>query len=74
MTTDERQPYYESQRELLIELANALLGGAGTRLDPVARAAWDAATDEAQQRRAVVDSVASLTDPAAIALHAELRA
>ncbi len=74
MTTDERQPYYESQRELLIELANALLGGAGKRLDPVARAAWDAATDEAQQRRAVVDSVASLTDPAAIALHAELRA
>jgi dGTPase len=74
MTTDERQPYYESQRELLIELANALLNGSGKHLDPVAKAAWDAAKDEAQKRRAVVDAVASLTDPAAIALHAELRA
>lgn len=74
MTTDERQPYYESQRELLIELANALLNGSGKHLDPVAKAAWDAAKDEAQERRAVVDAVASLTDPAAIALHAELRA
>jgi dGTPase len=74
MTTDERQPYYESQRELLIELANALLNGSGKHLDAVAKAAWDAAKDEAQERRAVVDAVASLTDPAAIALHAELRA
>jgi dGTPase len=74
MTTDERQPYYESQRELLIELTNALLNGSGKHLDPVAKAAWDAAKDEAQKRRAVVDAVASLTDPAAIALHAELRA
>lgn len=74
MTTDERQPYYESQRELLIELANKLLNSSGKHLDPVAKAAWDAAKDEAQERRAVVDAVASLTDPAAIALHAELRA
>jgi dGTPase len=74
MTTDDRQPYYESQRELLIELTNMLLNSAGKQLDPVAKAAWDAAKDEAQKRRAVVDAVASLTDPAAIALHAELRA
>lgn len=74
MTTDERQPYYESQRELLIELANELLSSSGKHLDPVAKAAWDAAKDEAQKHRAVVDAVASLTDPAAIALHSELRA
>lgn len=74
MTTDERQPYYESQRELLIELAQFLLNSAGKHLDPVSKAAWDKASDEAQQRRAIVDAVASLTDPAAISLHAELRA
>lgn len=74
MTTDERQPYYESQRELLIELAENLLNTGGEHLDPVTKSAWDKATDEIQQRRAVIDAVASLTDPAAIALHAELRA
>lgn len=74
MTNDERQPYYESQRQLLMELADTLLSTNGKHLDPVSKAAWLAAKDEQEQRRAVVDAVASLTDPAAIALHAELRA
>jgi dGTPase len=74
MTNDERQPYYESQRQLLMELADTLLSTNGKHLDPVTKAAWLAAKDEQEQRRAVVDAVASLTDPAAIALHAELRA
>ncbi|MFM1994059.1 MAG: hypothetical protein RL537_748 [Actinomycetota bacterium] len=74
MTNDERQPYYESQRQLLVELADSLLASNGKHLDPVSKAAWDSAKSEQEQRRAVVDAVASLTDPAAIALHAELRA
>jgi dGTPase len=74
MTNDERQPYYEDQRELLIELADALLASNGKHLDPVTKMAWASATSEKEERRAVVDAVASLTDPAAIALHGELRA
>lgn len=74
MTNDERQPYYESQRQLLIELADTLLASNGSHLDPVSKAAWQRARSEQEQRRAIVDAVASLTDPAAIALHAELRA
>ena len=74
MTNDERQPHYESQRQLLMELADTLLSTNGKHLDLVSKAAWLAAKDEQEQRRAVVDAVASLTDPAAIALHAELRA
>lgn len=74
MTNDERQPYYESQRQLLIELADTLFSANGKHLDPVSKAAWVAAKTEQDQRRAVVDAVASLTDPAAIALHSELRA
>jgi dGTPase len=74
MTNDERQPYYENQRELLIELADSLLASNGKHLDPVTKMAWASATSEKEERRAVVDAVASLTDPAAIALHGELRA
>lgn len=74
MINDERQPYYESQRQLLIELADSLLAANGKHLDPVSRAAWLSAKTEQAQRRAVVDAIASLTDPAAISLHAELRA
>ena len=74
MTNDERQPYYESQRLLLIELADTLLATNGQHLDPVSKAAWLSAKNEEGKRRAIVDAVASLTDPAAIALHAELRA
>lgn len=74
MTNDERQPYYESQRQLLLELADTLLASNGKHLDPVTKAAWLAAKTDQAKKRAVVDAVASLTDPAAIALHAELRA
>jgi dGTPase len=74
MTNDERQPYYENQRELLIELADALLASNGKHLDPITKAAWNSAKSEQEKRRAVVDAVASMTDPGAIALHAELRA
>jgi dGTPase len=71
MTHNSRQPLYAKQRELLMELADALLSNPG-RLDAVSSEAWQSASSEPAKRRVIVDQVASLTDPAAIALHKEL--
>jgi dGTPase len=71
MTHNSRQPLYSKQRELLMELADALLQ-TPARLDAVSSEAWQSASSEQAKRRVVVDQVASLTDPAAIALHKEL--
>jgi dGTPase len=71
MTHNSRQPLYAKQRELLMELADALLSNPD-RLDAVAAEAWQSASSEPAKRRVVVDQVASLTDPAAIAWHKEL--
>ena len=72
MTISDRQPYYEDQRTLLIELADKLLDQNGETLDAVSKAAWDSAQDERAKRRVIVDQVASLTDPGAVALHQRL--
>lgn len=74
MTLSERQPFYDNQRQLLIELADELLSRGETALDPLSQEAYRAAKDEAARKRVVVDAVASLTDPAAVALHQQLRA
>lgn len=71
MTHNSRQPLYAKQRELLMELSDALLANPA-RLDAVSAEAWQSASSEPAKRRVVVDQVASLTDPAAIALHKEL--
>lgn len=72
MTLNERQPYYEQQRALLIELADALLEKPET-LDSLSRAQWEMADSDEAKKRVIVDAVASMTDPAAIALHQALR-
>lgn len=72
MTISDRQPYYEDQRTLLVELADRLLDQNGETLDAVSKAAWDSAADERAKRRVIVDQVASLTDPGAVALHRQL--
>lgn len=71
MTHNSRQDFYEKQRVLLIELADKLLAIGPEALDSVAREAWSAAGDQAMRKRVIVDQVASLTDPAAIALHSK---
>jgi len=71
MTHNSRQDFYEKQRVLLIELADKLLAVGPEALDSVAREAWHAAGDQAMRKRVIVDQVASLTDPAAIALHSK---
>jgi dGTPase len=73
MTHDDRQPFYERQRVLLIEVAELLLSRNGSDLDAISLDAWNRASSEQAKRRVIVDQVASLTDPAAIALHAKLK-
>ena len=72
MTHWDRQPFYEKQRKLLIELSEALLSRNGEELDAIGSEAWSRASSEQAKKRVIVDQVASLTDPAAIALLAKL--
>jgi dGTPase len=58
------------QRELLTELAAALLDTAPDGLDPVFVEAWADADDDAARMRVVLDQVAILTDQQAVARHA----
>jgi dGTPase len=64
--------WYERQREILTELVQALLDRAPEALDPVFAPLWRAAPDDAARLRVVIDQVASLTDPAAVAWHDRL--
>jgi dGTPase len=65
MTSQDRQPVYARQRELLHELADGLLHHAPDALEPAFALAWKEAADDAGRLRAVVDQIASLTDPSA---------
>ena len=72
MSTNARRPLYEQQRDLLSELADVLLWTGPRNLDSGFKADWDAAANDEQRKRAVVDQVASLTDQSAAAWHARL--
>ncbi len=72
MSIDSRKGFYEYQRAILIELAEALLAANGRHLDSYAAKAWREAKGEAEQRRVIVDQVACLTDQSAINLHYQL--
>ncbi|MGW5671964.1 deoxyguanosinetriphosphate triphosphohydrolase [Micromonospora sp. NPDC003776] len=65
-------PRYARQREILADLVAALLDRAPDALDPVFAPLWRDAPDDAARLRVVIDQVASLTDPAALAWHARL--
>jgi dGTPase len=69
MLDPQRLAMQARQRELLTELAEALLAKAPDSLDPVFAAAWAEAPDDAGRLRVVVDQVALLTDQQAIARH-----
>jgi dGTPase len=60
------------QRDIILELVAALVVGAPATIDPVLLPEFEAAADDAARLRVVVDQVASLTDPAATALHRRL--
>jgi dGTPase len=72
MSHESRREYYERQRELLTELASALLSANGKELDSYCTLAWSQAKDENSQYRVIVDQVACLTDQGAVNLHRRL--
>lgn len=61
-----------AERELVTELAAAVMTGAPATLDPLLRPAWQAAGSDQASCRVVVDQVASLTDTSAKAWHRRL--
>jgi dGTPase len=63
------QGRYEEQREIIVDLVRVLCARAPDGLDAVFAPLWKAAPDDAARLRVVVDQVASLTDPAAVAWH-----
>jgi dGTPase len=62
------------ERELIGELAEAVIAGAPGTLDPVFRPEFEDADGDAARLRVVIDQIASLTDTSAIAWHQRLRA
>ncbi|TBN56939.1 deoxyguanosinetriphosphate triphosphohydrolase [Glaciihabitans arcticus] len=72
MKTNSRKPIYLHQREIITELADALLRTEGRDLDAGFAADLRDARDDAAHKRVVVDQVASLTDQSAIAWHSRL--
>ncbi|OJF09379.1 deoxyguanosinetriphosphate triphosphohydrolase [Couchioplanes caeruleus] len=68
------EDWYEQQRAILTSLVDLLCDRAPGYLDPMFAQEWKAAADDAARLRVVVDQVASLTDPAAVALHRTLLA
>jgi dGTPase len=65
-------PAQRRQRELIRELAEALLTGAPETLDTLQRHAWDEASDDTARLRVVIDQVARLTDASAVRWHTAL--
>ena len=61
------------EREVISELAAAVLAGAPVTLDPMFRPEFNAAQDDRGRLRVVVDQIASLTDTSALAWHHRLR-
>jgi dGTPase len=66
------EDWYDRQRQILIELVDVLSRRAPEHLDPMFAPMWKAAGDDAARLRVVIDQVASLTDPAALAWHRTL--
>jgi dGTPase len=60
------------EREVIAELAAAVLAGAPDVLDPVFRPAFAAAGSDQERLRVIVDQIAALTDTSAIAWHHRL--
>jgi dGTPase len=63
---------YATEQEVLRELVEALAKQAPAALDPVFGPLFEQATDDAARLRVIIDQVASLTDPAALAWHQQL--
>ena len=60
------------EREVITELAGALLAAGAAGLDPMFRASFETAGSDPQRLRVVIDQIASLTDTSALAWHRRL--
>ena len=69
MFTDERQSVMGGQREQIHELVDAYRDQPEARLDPLHRVDYLGAADDGAALRAIIDQVASLSDPRARVLH-----
>ncbi len=69
MFTDERKSVLGDQREQIHELVAAYRDQPEARLDPLHRVDFLAAADDGAALRAIIDQVASLSDPRAMVLH-----
>jgi dGTPase len=63
---------YARQRQVIAELVNALVLDGGRSLEPWLRPTFDAARDDAERLRVVIDQVASLTDVSIMDWHRRL--
>lgn len=72
MTSQERQPIYQRQLEVLADLVGLLEETGDRYLEPMFAADWQEAADDAGRLRAVIDQVSCLTDASAIEWHATL--
>ncbi|MGO8957593.1 MAG: deoxyguanosinetriphosphate triphosphohydrolase [Streptosporangiaceae bacterium] len=62
------------EREVITNLAAAVLTGAPVTLDPMFRPEFEQAADDGGRLRAVIDQIASLTDTSALSWHQRLHA
>lgn len=72
MSAARRQPLYEAQREVLLELVEFLTGTEDHYLEPMYAQDWRDAADHAARQRVVIDQIASLTDNSALLWHGTL--
>lgn len=63
---------YARQRQVIAELVNALVLDGGRSLEPWLRPTFDAARDDGERLRVVIDQVASLTDVSIMDWHRRL--
>lgn len=74
MQAEDRVAEHVMQRQLLIELVDVFSKAGPSALEPTFRADHEAAVDDDQRLRVVIDQVASLTDISAVERHRQLTA
>ena len=72
INANDSQIRYADQQKLLTELVQAILQSAPATLESFFLQDWQQAQTDQQRLRVVIDQVASLTDPGAVALHERL--
>jgi len=72
MRSERARIRYERQRNVIHDLVEAVTAGAPETLDSISLEEWNKAESGSARMRVVIDQIASLTDPGALALHARL--